>query len=91
MEEEGWIPVKPRKMNSTNSTYSTNSTKPTKPTKQTPVDRVVGILKKYQPGLSDGYEHYLYYSPERPYGELNVETLLQHIAKEILSTINNKV
>jgi len=84
MEEEGWTTVKPRKMN------STNSTKPTKTTKQTSADRVVAILKKYQPGLSDGYDHYLYYSPEKPYGELSVETLLQHIAKEILSTINNK-
>ena len=82
MEEEGWTVVKPRKM---------NSTKPTNSTKQTPADRVVAILKKYQPGLSDGYEHYLYYSPEKPYGELSIDSLLQHIAKEILSTINNKV
>ena len=88
MEEEGWIPVKPRKMNTTNST---KTTKTTKQTKQTSADRVVAILKKYQSGLSDGYDHYLYYSPEKPYGELTVETLLQHIAKEILSTINNKV
>ena len=85
MEEEGWTTVKPRKMNSTKTINSINSTK------QTPVDCVVAILKKYQPGLSDGYDHYLYYSPEKPYGELTVETLLQHIAKEILSTINNKV
>jgi hypothetical protein len=88
MEEEGWTVVKPRKMN---STTSTKPAKPAKPTKQTPADRIVAILKKYQPGLSDGYEHYLYYSPEQPYGELTVETLLQHIAKEILSTVNNKV
>jgi len=79
MEEEGWTVVKPRNMKSI------------KPKKQTPVESVVAILKKYQPGLSDGYEHYLYYSPEQPKGELNVDSLLQHIAKEILSTVNNEV
>jgi len=72
--EEGWTLVQSRKLK-------------IKPKKQTPVDTIVAILKKYESGLSDGYEHYLHYFPENSNGTHTVESALQHIANEILSAV----
>ena len=74
--DEGWTLVQSRKANS-------------KPKKQTAADTIIAILKKYESGLSDGYQYYLHYFPEGPNGPHTVESALQHIATEILSAVKH--
>ena len=77
--EEGWTLVNSKKAKAK-----------AKAKKETPVECVAAILRKYEPGLSDGYEHYIYYAPEKPEGELTADSLVEHIAKEIIHTLNHK-